>query len=201
MRTHQTEIVSMKSLIALLIILLSLAGCSKQTPEQLMQQAQTAQQQAQRTVDSLGRKADVPALFAPVMAAYEEVVNDYPSAPEAEQALFRLADLRMNVMREPQKSVDSFKQYVERYPAGSKAPTAMFMVGYIYNNEMNNIDSAAAAYRRFLQLFPEDELATSAQFELNNLGKKPEDLFPPEVASGAAVGGPPKAPAKKPAGH
>ncbi len=191
----------MKSLVALLIVLLFIPGCSKQTPEQLMQQAQTAQQQAQRTVDSLGRKADVPALFAPVLAAYEEVVNDHASSPEAEQALFRLAELRMNVMNEPQKSIDSFKQYVERYPAGSKAPTASFMVGYIYNNEMNNMDSAAAAYRRFLQLFPEDELATSAQFELNNLGKKPEDLFPPEVASGAAAGGAPKAPAKKPAGH
>ena len=201
MRTHQTETVSMKSLVALLIILLSIAGCSKQSPEQLMQQAQTAQQQAQRTVDSLGRKADVPALFQPVMAAYEEVVSDHPSSPEAEQALFRLADLRLNVMREPQKSIETFKRYVDLYPAGSKAPTALFMVGYIYNNEMNNLDSAAAAYRRFLQLFPEDELATSAQFELNNLGKKPEDLFPAEVASGASAGKPQTTPATKAAGH
>jgi outer membrane protein assembly factor BamD (BamD/ComL family) len=188
MFANQTEIVSMKRLVALLMFLLCIAGCNKQSPEQLMQQAQAAQQQVQRTADSLGRKADVPALFAPVLGAYEKVVNDHPSSPEAEQALFRLAELRMNVMREPQKSVESFKRYVELYPAGAKAPTAMFMVGYIYNNEMNNLDSAAAAYRRFLQLFPEDELATSAQFELNNLGTKPGDLFPPEAASGASAG-------------
>lgn len=194
MFTNQTEIGSMKSLVALLMfLLLCIPGCNKQSPNQLMLHAQAVQQQAQRTVDSLGRKADVPALFAPVLAAYEEVVNDHPTSPEAEQALFRLGDLRMNVMRDPQKAVDNFKRYVELYPAGAKAPTAMFMVGYIYNNEMNNLDSAAAAYHRFLQLFPEDELATSAQFELNNLGKKPEDLFPPEVASGAAAG---KAPTK-----
>jgi outer membrane protein assembly factor BamD (BamD/ComL family) len=195
MSTNQTEIVSMKSLVVLLMFLLCITGCNRQSPEQLMQQAQAAQQEAQRTVDSLGRKADVPAMFGPVLTSYEKVVNDHPSSPEAEQALFRLADLRMNVMHEPQKSVETFQRYVAMYPAGAKAPTAMFMVGYIYNNEMNNLDSAAAAYRRFLQLFPEDELATSAQFELNNLGKKPEDLFPPEVASGAAAGKTPTKPA------
>ena len=53
----------------------------------------------------------------------------------------------------------------------------MFMVGYIFNNDLNMVDSARAAYTRFLERFPEAELATSAQYELDNLGKKPEDLL------------------------
>ena len=54
----------------------------------------------------------------------------------------------------------------------------MFLVGYLYNNELHNTDSAAAAYRRFLERFPQHEMATSAQYELQTLGKSPEELLP-----------------------
>jgi hypothetical protein len=54
------------------------------------------------------------------------------------------------------------------------------MVGYIYNNILNMVDSARVAYTRFLEQFPDAELATSAQYELNTLGKKPEELLPSE---------------------
>jgi predicted TPR repeat methyltransferase len=53
------------------------------------------------------------------------------------------------------------------------------MVGYLYNNQLGMTDSAEAAYRKFLSLYPQNELATSAQFELETLGKDPQELLPP----------------------
>jgi hypothetical protein len=59
----------------------------------------------------------------------------------------------------------------------------MFLIGYLYNNELHHLDSAAAAYRRFLEKYPNHEMALSAQFELDNLGKSPEELLPQQVAT------------------
>jgi hypothetical protein len=85
-----------------------------------------------------------------------------------------------------------YKRYAEAFPAAAKAPTALFMVGYLYNNALLKPDSAAIAYKHFLELYPQNELATSAQFELQSIGKKPEELIPEPVPSGV-----PSAPSKK----
>jgi hypothetical protein len=57
------------------------------------------------------------------------------------------------------------------------------MVGYLYNNSLLKPDSAAIAYKHFLELYPQNELATSAQFELQSIGKKPEEMIPQPVPS------------------
>lgn len=173
----------MKNAFVLLVFAaLLFAGCGKKTPPELFQQAQEAQQHAQYAADSLGPKANVPELFAPVVRDYEKVFSEHPASPEAEQALFKVAELQAGVLNNPQNAVDAFRRYETAFPSGPKAQTAMFMIGYIYNNNLNMLDSASAAYKRFLERFPESELATSAQYELNTLGKKPEELLSPDPA-------------------
>jgi outer membrane protein assembly factor BamD (BamD/ComL family) len=173
----------MRNAVVLLVFAtLLFAGCSKKSAPELLQQAQESQQLAQHAIDSLGARANVPELFMPVVRDYESVFNGHPSSPEAEQALFKVAELQAGVLNDPQKAVDAFRRYASAFPSGPKAQTAMFMIGYIYNNNLNMLDSASAAYKRFLERFPESELATSAQYELNTLGKKPEELLPPEPA-------------------
>ena len=173
----------MKNAFVLLVLAtLLFAGCGKKTPPELFQQAQEAQQHAQYAADSLGPKANVPELFAPVVRDYEKVFSEHPASPEAEQALFKVAELQAGVLNNPQNAVDAFRRYETAFPSGPKAQTAMFMIGYIYNNNLNMLDSASAAYKRFLERFPESELATSAQYELHTLGKKPEELLSPDTA-------------------
>jgi outer membrane protein assembly factor BamD (BamD/ComL family) len=171
----------MKSAVIVLALSMMLfAGCSKKSAPELMQLAQETHQRAQFTADSLGMKANVQELFGPVIQKYEEVVKEHPTTPEAEQSLFKIAELHAGVLKDPVKAVDDFRRYATSFPSGVKTQTAMFMIGYIYNNELNMIDSAGVAYRRFLERFPESELATSAQYELNTLGKRPEEMLPPE---------------------
>lgn len=161
---------------------LMFAGCNRKTAPELFQQALERQQRAQHAADSLGSKADLADLFAPAVREYENVVNEHPASPEAEQALFKVAELQAGLLNNPHKAIDAFRRYAAAFPSGPKAQTAMFMIGYIYNNNLNMLDSASAAYKRFLERFPESELTTSAQYELNTLGKKPEELLPPDPA-------------------
>jgi TolA-binding protein len=108
---------------------------------------------------------------------YSGVINDHPSSVLAERALFQRAAIRTNDTKEHELAIADYRLYAQRYPDGEKTPLAMFLIGYIYNNELHNLDSAASAYRRFLEKYPTSEMAMSAQFELNTLGKSPEELI------------------------
>ena len=171
----------MKSAIAA-IVLLSLIGCSKPTPEEALQRAEQLLAQARTAADTVGSPDQLASVFAPGIEALQGVVDGYPGTPEAERALFSVAATYNNESQEFQKAIDAYQRYVRTYPDGGKAAVAMFLVGYIYNNQLGNVDSARAAYQRFLEKYPQHEMAVSAQFELNNLGKSPEDLLPPQPA-------------------
>jgi outer membrane protein assembly factor BamD (BamD/ComL family) len=168
---------------ALLSVILAgfvFAGCSRMTPEELWAQAAQAEENARKTLDTARTALDKKVLFAPALESYGQLIDDYSNQPQAEEALIRRAAIRGNDTREIELAIQDYKLYAARYPEGKRAPLAMFLVGYMYNNELNNTDSAAAAYKRFLEKFPDNEMASSAQFELNTLGKAPEQLLPAE---------------------
>lgn len=187
---------TMVSMIFLIIAAVVVGGCSTPNADELFAQAQAAHDAAQRAADSLGRKADVRALFGPVAAAYERVASEHPTSLPAEQALFKAAELHAGYLQDVPRAIEMYKKFVDTFPMSAKAPTALFMVGYLYNNNLGMTDSAAVAYKRFLQQYPQNELATSAQFELETLGKKPEDLLkaPPDQQAASA-------PSRKPSPH
>jgi outer membrane protein assembly factor BamD (BamD/ComL family) len=164
------------------VLMVVITGCGKRSAADLFAIATESQQSAQHSIDSLRGNADLPRLLEPVLANYEKVFEEYPTSVEAEQALFKIGELYSGKLNQPEKAVAAFRRYSVAFPASSRAQTAMFMVGYIYNNTLGNTDSARAAYTRFLERFPNSELTTSAQYELNNLGKKPEELLPQEAA-------------------
>ncbi len=185
-------------------ILVSLVGCSRPPAAEVLKKAQDAEEYARRTLDSLQslRVGDTTQValrpaehFKEVISAYSSLVDDYPGSPEAEVALFRRGGIRNNYTKEPDLAVKDYALYARRYPDNEKTPLVMFLVGYLYNNELHELDSAAAAYKRFLEKFPDNEMAPSARFELNTLGKSPDELLPP--APPAENGAPKKQVAKK----
>jgi outer membrane assembly lipoprotein YfiO len=156
-----------------------LAGCGKPDPQELFKRATEAEQAAIRAADTLRRAEDLQAAFKPAIELYARISEEFPGTEYAEQSLFKLATLYGNNERDYQKAIDTYKRYVELYPGSPKGAVCMFLIGYIYNNELGNSDSARVAYERFLQKYPDHEMAASAQFELNSLGKKPEELVIP----------------------
>ncbi len=166
-------------LIAAAMLASILPACRKQTAEELLKTAEGEYAAVVQSADSVRvAGGDVKKLFQPSIDAFEIVVDQYPGTEQAERALSVLAAIRNNDTREPELAIAAYRRYLAAFPDGQQAPTAMFLIGYLYNNDLHNFDSAAAAYRRYLAKYPQHEMATSAQYELQNLGKPPEDLLP-----------------------
>ena len=148
------------------ILMFVFLGCGKPPAEEYMKKAE---------------EAEKGGLWSVALENYQKLVNDHPGSVLTEAALFNIAAIQHNNMQNFQAAIDGYKLYLERYPDGKRAPTALFLIGFLYHNELKNLDSAKAFYQRFLARYPDNEMATSAQFELQNLGKSPDEILPKPV--------------------
>jgi TolA-binding protein len=160
------------------------AGCSPPSPKTMLARAASAEEAARAKADTVRDAVRRSAMFGEALEMYGGLREKYPDSPEAEQALFKIATIHNNDTRRFPEAVALYKEYADRYPDEEKAAVATFLIGYIYHNELGMLDSAESAYRTFLSRYPDHELAVSAQFELNSLGKSPEEILPPEKEPG-----------------
>ena len=175
----------MKLYLSFVLCLLFFVSCSKPSAEEYFAIAQKAQQEVQESLDSPMNVQD--SLQAVALENYSKLVADHPESELVESSLFNIATIHNNTTHDHQKAVAAYKRYFDLYPDGTQAPLSLFMIGYIYGNELYNLDSAAVAYRRFLDMYPQHEMALSAQFELNNLGKTPDELLPQAAGTEVAT--------------
>jgi TolA-binding protein len=158
-----------RAIVALAIVF---AGCSKPPAEEYMKKAE---------------EAEKAGLWSVALENYQNLVRDHPGSLLAENASFSIAAIQHNNLQNFQAAVDGYKLFLAKYPDGKKAPTVLFLIGFLYHNELKNLDSAKAFYERFLAKYPSHEMAMSAQFELQNLGKSPDEILPkPAVAETTA---------------
>ncbi|MFZ0390745.1 MAG: outer membrane protein assembly factor BamD [Calditrichia bacterium] len=71
---------------------------------------------------------------------------------------------------------NNFQKILEEYPNGVYSSKSLFMVAFINANYIQNYEKAKEYYSKFLQKYPNHELASSAKYELENLGKNPDDM-------------------------
>jgi len=161
-----------------LLIAAAICGCSKPSAEEYFARAQKDAQAAASIADTLRSPDALRAAFQPALDGFAGVIREYPHHPLAEAALFEIANIRNSNLHMPQEAIDGYTLYCRQYPSGEKTALAMFLIGYLYNNELHNTDSAAVAYRRFLERYPDSDMAPSARFELNTLGKNPDEALP-----------------------
>ena len=154
------------------------AGCGKPTAEEYFSRGRQEAGKATLIADSLRSEEAVREAFRPALALLGSVVSEYPDHPLADSALFMIASIRQSNLHMPAEAIEGYKEYCRKYPRGAQAPMALFLIGYLYNNDLHNSDSAAAAYRLFLEKYPGSDMAQSAQFELDNLGKSPDEVLP-----------------------
>lgn len=150
----------------LLLLLISLAGCSRKSPDQLMADARQAEE-----------RKDFPA----AINSYSELVTAHQDSPQAEEAQYHIALIYNNEMHDVQKAIDAYRNLYVKFPNSTHAPSALFLTGFLYNNELHRVDSAKAIYETFVKLYPSNELASSAQFELNTLGQDADDVLHKDI--------------------
>lgn len=143
----------------------SLIGCSKLSEEQMIAKAVDAQKGNQNSE---------------ALEHYQSFLDEYPKSNKVPEALYAMGSIYQNQKEFP-KAVDVYKQIAKEYPEHATASSASFLVGFIYNNDLKNLGAAKAAYEEFLQRYPSSPMASSAKFELDNLGKEPEELIKEKV--------------------
>jgi len=159
----------MKSIIALLTLLLIIGCSTKKSDKELFDEAQK------------NLKEDK---IPEAVMAFEELVNDHSDSELAPETLSQLGSLYQNKQIKSlsekenlEKAITIFKKLHDEYPSSSYAPSGLFMAGFIYANELQNYEEAESLYKQFLSEYPDDDLAPSAQAELDNLGLSPEEIL------------------------
>jgi len=124
----------------------------------------------------LGRESFNNKKYEESIAYYQKLVKRFPQDTLAIQALFSVAEIYKNNLKDFTKSIDSYNQILSQFSADPKTPNASFMIGYIYANDLNDYDKAKASYEKFIELYPDHMLVPSAQWEIENLGKSLDEI-------------------------
>ena len=114
---------------------------------------------------------------ADALLLYEQIARDHPDASEAPEALFRSAALYYNHEKDLLKAATTYELVCDKYPESPFAHRGLFFAAFTYANELGNLDRARVAYERYLAEYPDSSMAETARFELDNLGKSPEELL------------------------
>lgn len=171
----------MKYSFLLLLALIVITSCSRKSEEDLLKDANVAIEQKN---------------FEPGVQSLQQLIDEYPKGAHAERAQLLIANLYQNNIKDFEKAVAAYDRFFQLFPGSKDAPNALFLKAFILNNELQQYDRAKIAYQSFLEKYPDHDLAASARFEMENLGKSPDDLLKTEVAEGEKT---PPAGAKKPA--
>jgi len=147
----------------LILILLILGGCSK--PSRSSQEYWTSA----GTLVELGN-------FEGAIKQYKNIIKYYPEDDLTIKAMFAMAEIYKNNLKETDEAVKLYQSIVKKFPKSEKAPNAMFMIGYIYANDEKNLEKAKTAYNDFIDAYPDHSLVPSAKWEIKNLGKTLEEL-------------------------
>ncbi len=143
-------------------VILFLIGCAKMTEDELWQKVE--QSRASGNLDS-------------TIQMCQATIKDYPQGKNASAALYMIAETYQNGKHDYRAAVNYYSAFVKQYPDLNSTPVAMFITAFIYNNNLQMFDSARVAYQNFITRFPNHELAASAKFEIDNLGKTPDEII------------------------
>jgi len=158
----------MKSVTLFLAFILFLPSCSRKSAEDLYKEGLAQEDQKN---------------FQLAVERYEEIVKDFTREAYAESAQHRIALIYNNELRDMEKAAQAYRKCYDLFPTSKQAPTMLFLSGFILNNELHRLDSARIVYETFLQKYPDHELAASAKFELETLGKDPNEYVQTQITS------------------
>ncbi len=110
------------------------------------------------------------------MQVSQRIIRDFPNGRYVGWARFALAE-SYRFKNQPREALDNYKLFHKQYPEMQPSALSLFLTAYIYNNNLQMFDSAKVYYEEFLKEFPDHDLAPSVKFELESIGKSPEETL------------------------
>lgn len=173
--THQTPI---RVTILLLFSLIGLISCSlSNSRNKLVQKIEQLQPILFEENQSVIETAENRTKMITLRSDYKEFIRTYPKDTLRSEYLYNLAMMEADFFKEYQESVTFLAQFYREYPNHPNAAKALFLQAFTYSEYVKDYDRAKLVYEQFLQKYPSHELVPSIQFELENLGKSPEELL------------------------
>lgn len=106
----------------------------------------------------------------------QRIIREFPQSRYGGWARFALAE-SYRFKNQPRGALDNYKLFYEHYSEMQPAALSLFLTGYIYNNNLQMSDSAKHFYEKFLQQYPNHDLAPTVKYELQSLGKSPQETL------------------------
>ena len=154
---------------AALVFILSLSACGSKTETELFESAQ----------NNIKEKN-----YAEALADFQQILEKHKEGKYAGEAMLEIGKLyhgkvikNISVDESMKKAVEYYKMVFEKYRDQEYSKKALFMAGFILANDIKDYDAAREVYNQFLDEYPESEMAISAKYELENLGKDPEEIL------------------------
>jgi len=180
-----------KTVRLLVILLLVITGCSRESNKNLLQQkgkSQTAVIQLLQKIDSLGNLGEYDVeISKDYIAKAVEFAHKYPEDPMSAEFLYNAGLMAMTVAKTfeipdetklySNKALTIFDDIQKIYPDFTGIKNCMLNKGIIYDDILHDYKNAEISYREFIARYQTDTLAINLESYLQYLGKSPEEII------------------------
>ncbi len=160
----------MKTILFIILLTLIIAGCSKESPDEIMKTAKNNIEQQK---------------YSEAIPLLEKLTTEFQDSEITPTALFHLASIYQNKLASNlseteslKKAASLFKELYDKYPNSSEAGTSLFMAAFITANEpVSEYKEATELYTLFLEKFPDHDFAKDAKVELQIMGMPMDQII------------------------
>lgn len=153
----------------LFLMLIFLISCSSKNENELFEEIKVHNEKGE--YDLLIEKVNV-------------MREDFKSSEKTLEAMELLGNLYVNNFIEPRnetentkKAIDLFIEMNKNFPDNKKGKHYLFMAAFLSSEKLKDLEQARKLYTEFINKYPDDELTSSAKYELDNLGKSPDEIL------------------------
>ena len=145
----------------------------------ILTQHNAISQESQETIDfSYGERLFREGFYDLALIQFESFVADYPSSPNASDALFQMGECYKK-MKEYAKAVEAFEKVIKKYPESSLGDKARYQIAICSlmasqpsEYEQSSTDRAIKKFKDFIDEAPPEDLAEEAQKAIARLEDK-----------------------------
>lgn len=164
--------------LTLFVLLLLIVACSSETSKK--KQIQTIEEM-EKVLFSDDETASVPASKRKEMellrSSYRTFLQEFPTDTVAARYIYNWAMMDADFFKQYEASALLLERFQREFPQHELAAKALFLQAFTYAEYVKDFTKAELGYKAFLQRYPNHDLVPSIQFELQNLGKSPEELL------------------------
>jgi outer membrane protein assembly factor BamD (BamD/ComL family) len=192
-KMNKRKLICSIAIVVGLVVLI--AGCSKKTELELLQEAQKAFAENKyneviniynQLLKVYPRSQNAPKVYFDLGAIYLVHLDDQKTAEKVwnrvqkkypefdiEKEFFDYAQ-KLQDEGKPEWAIKFYDQILSLLPESAHRDKALFLKGFVYSEELNEQDKARETFKKFMEEYPNSELKDDAEYMLENMGKEPE---------------------------